>query len=535
MKDGERFPLEIIQFLKNPGGHSLIVKGLPGTGKTTFALQLIEELGATTSSYYLSTRVSDASLFHQFHWLKGLLKKNKLLKVGGIYSKIIHSEKLHEEDFDISVDTNVRTGKHPLKGPEEKDKVRREELKKLEGRIEMGDVGIEDKVGEIEGDTITFDLGSDLPEMDTIYDAVDSWKPQKSLVVLDSVDALSETYGIGASRLMNTLQKDLVENSGTNLLFVLEASTETALDYLGDGVIHLSTGEHEARRIRMMTVEKLRGAEIKHPNYLYTLNEGRLMVFGYEHTETLKEAKKWEYVPDISEDMVSTGNEDIDRLIGGGFQKGSIIAVEIDLNVPYKYTDMLKTGLLCNFATQKRGVFTVASMKATSEVVMDVLKPHLDLELFENNIRIFETISKVFDASPVEDTESSKISYPVEGSDVETELKWRNIEFSLEKAKKPFLSMVGFDTLESVYGPDVIEDLTDHLTFIRKGGHIFLGFLTPTTKSTQKLISMSHVHIKIQNVNGAILIYTQKPYTELHFLSFDYSSGFPKAHLIPIL
>jgi len=537
MKNEDRIPQEIIQFFTNPGGHSLIVKGLAGTGKTTFALQLIEQLKATTHSYYLSTRCSDESLFRQFSWFKTLLKRSPGIKIGEEQSRKIHTNKLYEsDDIDITLDMSLRSAKHLAKSQEEKERISRDELKKLEGKIEMGEADIFDEkpTGEIDGDTITYELGSDLPEMEAIYDIVEGWKPQKALVIVDSVDALSERYGVGAPRLMSTFQKDLVENSATNLLFVLETGSDTALDYLGDGVVLLSTDEHEGRRIRLMSFEKLRGAEIQHPKYLFTLSDGRLKAFGYRYTEKLKEARKWEYVPDIRNEFVSTGNEDIDHLIGNGLQKGSIIAIEIGANVPYQYTDLLKTGLVCNFVTQKRGVVTVPSMRATSEIVKDVLEPHLSSELFDNYIRIFETTPKVFEVSSIRDTETAKNILPMDGSDVETEMKWSNIEYSLSDAQKPFMSMAGFDTLEAIYGTDVIEPMTDHLTSIRKGGHIFIGFLTPTTKSTQKLASVAHVHIKIENVNGAIVIYAEKPYTELYFLSYMYQLGFPKAHLTPI-
>src|SRR2546430_15889418 len=74
MPPAGRIPREIVEFFNAPGGHSLIAKGPAGTGKTTFALQLTEELGEVTASHYLSSRVSDESLFRQFVWLKERLK-----------------------------------------------------------------------------------------------------------------------------------------------------------------------------------------------------------------------------------------------------------------------------------------------------------------------------------------------------------------------------------------------------------------------------------------------------------------------------
>ena len=73
-----RIPREIVEFFNASGGHSLIVKGPAGTGKTTFALQLTEELGEVAASHYLSSRVSDESLYRQFTWLKDRIKPSGL-------------------------------------------------------------------------------------------------------------------------------------------------------------------------------------------------------------------------------------------------------------------------------------------------------------------------------------------------------------------------------------------------------------------------------------------------------------------------
>ncbi|HYV08841.1 MAG TPA: gas vesicle protein GvpD P-loop domain-containing protein, partial [Thermoplasmata archaeon] len=69
-----RIPREVVAFFASAGGHSLIVKGPAGTGKTTFALQLTEEIGDVAASHYLSSRVSDESLYNQFTWLQDRVK-----------------------------------------------------------------------------------------------------------------------------------------------------------------------------------------------------------------------------------------------------------------------------------------------------------------------------------------------------------------------------------------------------------------------------------------------------------------------------
>lgn len=58
--------LEVIEFSK---GFSLLIKGEPGTGKTTLALELLKRIGGA-SAVYLSTRVTPNSLYSHFPWLE---------------------------------------------------------------------------------------------------------------------------------------------------------------------------------------------------------------------------------------------------------------------------------------------------------------------------------------------------------------------------------------------------------------------------------------------------------------------------------
>jgi hypothetical protein len=85
-------PAELRNFLLVRGGHSLIIRGNAGTGKTTLALQLIEELAEIEDSYYFSTRVSDAVLLNQFPWLSGHLYGN------GAEEAIAMETELYEEE-----------------------------------------------------------------------------------------------------------------------------------------------------------------------------------------------------------------------------------------------------------------------------------------------------------------------------------------------------------------------------------------------------------------------------------------------------
>src|SRR2546421_10997634 len=130
-----RIPGEIVEFFNAPGGHSLIVRGPAGTGKTTFALQLTETLGEVTTSHYLSSRVSDDSLYRQFTWLKDRIKP-KVLQTGS-------------------------RAPHDTKGA-------RHALDQLEGKLEEGKGGEDEDpeaigAGEGKGNFLVVRLGVGLP------------------------------------------------------------------------------------------------------------------------------------------------------------------------------------------------------------------------------------------------------------------------------------------------------------------------------------------------------------------------------------
>src|SRR4030066_2255891 len=165
------FPREMVNFLSSPGGHSMIVRGMAGTGKTTIALQIIEELPSVQQSYYMSTRVSDQSLFNQFPWLLDKGKEGERLKARKKNKKKADSEQQVEQ---ILLGLAAIQGE--LKG--EKVKSPRKELQRLQGLIGSGG---EEGVAEpgAGGGEVVGQIGAMMPEIEMAYDVVDKSSPAR--------------------------------------------------------------------------------------------------------------------------------------------------------------------------------------------------------------------------------------------------------------------------------------------------------------------------------------------------------------------
>jgi hypothetical protein len=91
-------PPEIHRFFTNPGGHSMIVKGRAGTGKTTLVLQMLEEVFTGLDNFYLSSRVSDTALYKQFPWLLSKERNERLIHAS---KKFLDSLDRSREDGEV--------------------------------------------------------------------------------------------------------------------------------------------------------------------------------------------------------------------------------------------------------------------------------------------------------------------------------------------------------------------------------------------------------------------------------------------------
>jgi KaiC/GvpD/RAD55 family RecA-like ATPase len=457
-------PSEITTFLENPGGHSLIVRGNAGTGKTTFALRMAEEFKDRQGAHYLSTRVSDTSLLNHFPWLEG---------------RLLQRDELNPQ-------SKKRSGLGRLKG------------------VNSGEILSPHK-------EMSISIGRTMPDLERLYDLVEKGEGKRHMIIIDSIDALADRYEITCRAVMIALQRDLVEGEGTNLVFVLE-SNDQMLDYIGDGVVKLSRVEHDRRLVREMDLIKLRGCEMRQPLYLFSLKGGHFRCFGTQWNRGLDARKSWTRIED-SADRMSYGVEDLDRMTGG-LAPGSVVLIEMGEDIPSVVSNLLERSLVANFANAGKGVLWMPLHKASGANARASLDVAVTGEQMERLVRVVEPTSQM-------DLDSGRFVFPVEGSKVADDLKWKNLAYSLDKAVMPYLSLMGFDSLESIYGGEVMEGLVDHLAAIKKNGCAFVGMTSPTCRSTARLADMATVHLYVEMVGGTVVVYGSKPYTECYALTLE--------------
>lgn len=505
-------PGEIRTFFGKPGGRSLLVKGGAGSGKTTMALQLLEDLADPLKSIYLSSRVSDEALFRQFPWLEKEEMKNRIIDASRVLLKHLVPDEddvddapdaEHHERLSSARDFLRSVSDEPLAPPSKVDRTR---LTVLLERNRM-------------------------PEIERIYDRVEANLPEKSMIIIDSVEGITNKYSLENEELVTCIQKDLVEGSNVDVVFILENKEATNLEYLVDGVVKHTYESREGRRVRNIHIEKLRGTKILQPSYLVTLNDGRFNTFD-PFKMYLGDIAQWEPIPDHNR-LYSTGTRDLDVLLDGGFKAGSYNVIEVDENVSNEDYHSIVVPILLNFIAQEKGVFAVLSGGDHAETLKKDLEKFMPKGQFEKYVRIADYFTNKSD-SPYIMALGGRVTKEEKEKAVQT---WNsNVAFLRGPDNKPIMDFTGFDTLEYLRGGEVaIQHLLDAVAKIKISNDLGIGILKPGLRLTQEIMNMADTYLKIITIDKCPCIYGVKPKTMIYGIVNDLERGTPNIQLIPII
>jgi DNA polymerase III delta prime subunit len=305
-------PREIGDFFTVESGQTLLIKGLPGTGKTTLALEIMNSLCEDRNGMYISTRVDPRRLYATNPWVKEVVPPKNV--VNATQGKLLESLKGIGKD-------------------------------------------VSNYYAVLDFFKVFFD---EAEEMDNPMIIIDSW---------DAVlNYTAHLIGDG----QHSFEQNICEfarDLDTHLIFVSEFSSVMPLDYIVDGVVTMeqfrlpgyAEGSMRSRYVRQIKLEKLRGVEIGQKTYTVTLHNGRFRFFEpyREHTDA-RIASDGMRVPDPKADRISTGIPDLDT-ITGGLKYGSCNVLEIDHGVGKRYYQIL-TALASNALKNGRGVFILPSI-----------------------------------------------------------------------------------------------------------------------------------------------------------------------------
>ena len=93
-----------------------------------------------------------------------------------------------------------------------------------------------------------------------------------------------------------------------------------------------------------------------------------------------------------------------------------------------------------------------------------------------------------------------------------------------------------FDKTTQLYGEALgLPGLAEIGAGIRDSGALSIGVISRPTSLREELLRAVDYHLKMQTVNGSLLIYGVKPITNVHGVRFGFERGYPRLSLTEIV
>ena len=238
-------------------GRILLLKGPRGTGMTFFARQIAEALNmeCIPEVSYISKHISRAAFYE-------LVSPQVTLKADWAASEPRREVPSDEYDRLLNwVRAEDDREDHPATEPAMKPSVPILVVTEFGPLVQRPEPSPPTPTAEV----------SDLPELDAMRRYVQRCPPIPALLVVDTIDELSEYYGVPSARLLNALRIDLVDHGLVNVICIQEKPADSSLDSLSDGIIVSGFSDVREQREWRMTIKDLRGHRVEQPTYAYRL------------------------------------------------------------------------------------------------------------------------------------------------------------------------------------------------------------------------------------------------------------------------
>ncbi|MDI3502106.1 MAG: gas vesicle operon resressor [Archaeoglobi archaeon] len=324
-------------------------------------------------------------------------------------------------------------------------------------------------------------------------------RDSKPLVVIDSIEAVENVV---KAPLVEDLVK-ISEELDLYLLLVSERADLSESDFFVDGIIELRRDISEGATIRKAIIRKMRGVEIKQPEYLFTLRDGKFGIFPLFSFRAPEETRLFEAIEDPSERLFSSGSRELDEIFGGGFPKGSSILLELSEGVTREMYYQIVSVFALNFLRNGRRVFAIHPLGVDRE------------EIRENFIYPY-----------VEEGERELLadSWEELRDDFRGEIKRILTEGEFQEA----LHITGGDTLRSLFKEEVDEFLSLENEVIKRNKGLALRIAKHGFPLVREFSNLSDIHVKMENICNVPTIRGLRPKTQYYGMTLSFSEGYPQ-------
>jgi KaiC/GvpD/RAD55 family RecA-like ATPase len=475
------FPPELIEFLKQKQGQTLLVKGRAGTGKSTFVLSLLDELSQqlpdqfqVNNFIYLSTRVASENLQTQFPWA-----------------------------FEKFPTSNIIDATPLMMG------------------IPESQIGSEDTVEHriVYSDELTF--------ISAVNDQLrDLTSP---VCVIDSFDAIIEAAQADPQRLTSALT-NLGRSLYAKIILVLEGMEESPLDHIVDGILCVTKTQTEGRMWRSLQLIKLRGTSIDRGLQGFSLSNNHFSILHSYDNELAYRISDFQVIPHTA-GRFSSGIKEMDTIFGG-FRRGSTFFVDVLEGVSNEVVNTLVLSMIANFLRQQSGVIIVPPNKLSFRRLKAAALRYGFVDQLNTHLRLFTSAATSLGVSSA----AGELGEPYyktvafrESSDLEN--AWSMVLEELRnQGCQDLLCVIGFGWLNSWVGPSELPRWATRITndtATESNLAVTIGY-SSTPEINRYLADLADIHVEIAVKEGVTIFRGINPSTPQYCIYTQLKEGKPQ-------
>lgn len=466
---------DIHKFITNEN-KSLLIRGKSGTGRTTLALEIAKNYSNRFEVIFISRNISIDNIYSRFPWTKSLLKSENIVSINT------------NPDFILS----------------EASVILNSIMNTLSNRIQK----IEDPFVPLKEKPRPFIILEIWDNIAKELDNNDIIRTQK--ILLSSID----------------------KNRGF-IIFLTEDMENTDIDNLIDGVITLDQSFYKSYRLREMQIYKLKGTGINRSKIAFTLTNGRFRTFSpLSHRINFVKINKFVFLPH-KEKTFSTGNQRLDHKLKGGFKKGSIISLEIEEEVDRFAFVPIFVPLVLNFVSQGYGVLVISAWDQHTSAVTRYITPFVNKKFLNKYFRIIGMDNNIKNILKKNSEQRPSYIIPgLEGDFMNNFKMWKKGYEELKNKTDGCLITVDFSFVELQYQNEFLDIQKAIINFssqIRSSNDLLVMVSRPNYKSLDVMKSVSDIHLKLSEFNGAVMLAAIKPQFFLYNVQTDQNAGYPRS------
>jgi len=246
----------------------------------------------------------------------------------------------------------------------------------------------------------------------------------------------------------------------------------------------------------------------------------------------------WKAIPD-PEGRYSSGIPDFDRLLGGGFKRGSLALFVTDETVWLEDLDLLTFPTYLNALYQSRGIVAVLPARDSPHEFRARLTRFATRRRFDSRVRIFDYVGEDQVLSYVASMKARSADSLRPSKDPKARKRAIAKAVAAEKAAqggrgRPFVETVAFEVFDTLMGSENAAKLFfQGIKRTRQLGNLGIGFLGPGLGCAPAVRRMADTEFNLRRDDVGLIVRGVRPSFPSFVVTEDASRGHPHVAFVP--